>query len=101
VNRWNIPDWLENEVIQRDTHCVYCGIKFQSTPQSRRRSPSWEHIVNDVRLVSADNIARCCIACNASKGQKDVGDWLKSNYCSIRGITATSVAEVVKRALAM
>jgi len=100
LNSWSIPDWLEREVVERDRHCVYCGIEFVRVPPSRGCKPSWEHIVNDARLVSRDNIARCCIACNSSKGQKDLGDWLQSNYCRRQRITETSVAEVVKLALA-
>jgi len=55
--------------------------------------------VNDVRIVSRDNIARCCVSCNASKGAKKLSDWLESKYCKKRGITKDTVAEVVRRAL--
>jgi biotin synthase-like enzyme len=99
VNRWNIPDWLEREVIKRDRWCVYCGVELITTNVSRRYRPSWEHIINDARIVTRENIARCCISCNASKGAKELADWLESKYCPARGITAESVAEVVKAAL--
>jgi hypothetical protein len=62
-------------------------------------TPSWEHIVNDARIVSRENIARCCISCNASKGAKDLIVWLDSNYCKKRGITKDSVASIVRKAL--
>ena len=26
MNRWNIPEWLEREVIERDRCCVYGGV---------------------------------------------------------------------------
>lgn len=100
MNRWGIPDWLEREVIERDTRCVYCGIEFDSTPGSRRSMPTWEHIVNDARIVTRENIARCCAPCNSSKGTKDLTVWLGSAYCRRRDITANSVADVVKAALA-
>lgn len=28
ANRWNIPDWLEKEVRERDKVCVYCQAEF-------------------------------------------------------------------------
>lgn len=99
MNRWNIPASLEREVRERDRSCVYCGTSFaQST--ARRDRPSWEHIVNDAALVSRENIALCCVGCNASKGSKVLALWLRSRYCSVRGISEHSVAPVVQAALA-
>ena len=100
MNRWNIPTWLEQEVLQRDRNCVYCDISFTANAAARRFRPSWEHIVNDARIVTRENIARCCISCNASKGTKDLAAWLESKYCKRRGITGRSVASVVQAALA-
>jgi hypothetical protein len=99
LNRWNIPDWLEREVIERDRRCIYCGVEFVSPIATRRCAPSWEHIINDSRIVTRENIARCCRSCNASKGTKDLATWLQSNYCRTRGITPESVATVVKALL--
>jgi 5-methylcytosine-specific restriction endonuclease McrA len=100
MNRWNIPGWLEREVIERDRCCIYCGVEFVCSAPTRSRAPSWEHIINDARIVTRENIARCCISCNASKGTKDLGAWLQSNYCRTHGITANSVSAVVKSFLA-
>jgi hypothetical protein len=99
MNRWNIPDWLENEVKDRDRHCVYCRVEFGSPKETRKSVATWEHIVNDARIVNRENIARCCVACNSSKGTKKLSDWFKSGYCTKRGITRDTVADVVKRAL--
>jgi 5-methylcytosine-specific restriction endonuclease McrA len=100
VNKWKIPDSLEREVIERDRRCVYCGLQFVSPVTTTRGcAPSWEHIINDARIVTRENIARCCISCNASKGTKELAAWLQSNYCRTRGITAESVAAVVKATL--
>ena len=60
---------------------------------------TWEHIVNDARIINRGNITRCCFSCNSSKGTKKLSDWLESDYCKKRGITTDTVAEVVKRAL--
>lgn len=99
MNRWKIPDQLERNVIERDRCCVYCGVEFTAQSASRRDRPSWEHIVNDECIITPENIARCCIACNASKGTKNLGTWLESKYCRTRGITGESVAPVVRSAL--
>ena len=99
MNRWNIPPWLEQEVTARDQACVYCGIRFDRAV-ARRDRPSWEHIVNDARIVHRDNIALCCIGCNASKGAKPLAVWLLSRYCQQHGIHGGSVAPVVQAALA-
>jgi hypothetical protein len=96
MNRWNIPNWLEREVADRDRCCVYCGVEFVVPAKTRGSAPSWEHIVNDARIVTRENIARCCVSCNASKGTKDLANWLQSSYCQKRGITANTIAAVVK-----
>jgi hypothetical protein len=98
-NRWNIPQWLEEEVLRRDQVCVYCRAEFLLEPRGRRAS--WEHIVNDARIVTRENIARCCMSCNASKGRKSLEEWLALPYCRTRGIDAKTVAPVVQAALSL
>jgi len=49
--------------------------------------------------VTLENISRCCVSCNASKGQKNLDDWLESPYCKKKGITSETVADIVKQAL--
>jgi hypothetical protein len=99
ANRWNIPDKVERFVKTRDLECVYCKVDFSQIHNSRKTKPTWEHIVNDIRLNSADNVALCCSSCNASKGAKNLEDWLKSKYCVSKGITRDTVQLVVKRVL--
>ena len=101
MNRWNIPDWLEKEVRARDGHCIYCGAEFAMNSAQRRSRPSWEHIINDVMIVDRENIALCCIGCNASKGSKPLTAWLQSRYCESHGITVDSIAEIARAALAL
>ena len=100
ANNWNIPDWLENEVRKRDRACVYCGIEFTPAEVSKKSAASWEHIINDAKIITRENIVLCCCGCNASKGQKQLSIWLQSNYCKDRGITADSVAQIIKQATA-
>lgn len=99
ANNWGIPHDVENYVKERDKKCVYCGVEFSDSNTSRKLKPSWEHIVNDIRINGKDNIALCCISCNASKGAKLIDDWLESDYCKRKGISVHSVARVVKDAI--
>ena len=100
ANKWGIPKLVEDLAKKRDSACVYCGIEFQKSNEYRKTKPSWEHIVNDIRITGVENIALCCIGCNASKGAKDLNDWLESNYCKNKGISADTVADIVKNAIA-
>src|SRR5450631_216622 len=99
MNRWNIPDLLEREVVERDRACVYCRTEFATPTRNRKAMATWEHIVNDARIITRENIARCCATCNASKGAKPLSIWLDSPYCKKRGITKDLVADVVRRHL--
>ena len=83
----------------RDLVCVYCGNEFAPIGPTGRRRASWEHIVNDVELVSEDNIAVCCVGCNASKGTKSLKEWLQSVYCEKHSINESTLAPVALAAL--
>ena len=99
MNQWNIPEWMEKKIIERDKVCVYCGVSFTTRDQCQKTSPSWEHIVNDAKIMTLDNISLCCVSCNASKGAKSLGAWLESTYCKKKNISAKTVADVVKKTL--
>ena len=102
MNIWGIPDRLERDVKERDKSCVYCGVELIDRPAregSRKAVATWEHIIDDARIVTLENIARCCAACNSSKGAKKLSDWLQSQYCVRLGINRNTVAEVVRVAL--
>jgi ribosomal protein S27AE len=60
MNRWDITAWLEQAVTRRDKFCVYCGVTFGSSNDCAGNRPSWEHIVNDARIVTKENISLCC-----------------------------------------
>jgi hypothetical protein len=60
---------------------------------------SWEHIINDINIATIENIALCCVGCNASKGAKLLSDWVGSPNAVRRGITHGSLAPVVLNAL--
>ncbi|PQJ74435.1 HNH endonuclease [Polaribacter gangjinensis] len=99
ANKWGIPKETEESVIKRDLACVYCGVSFSIEHKSRKTKPTWEHIVNDIRINSIHNIALCCTSCNASKGAKLLEDWLKSAYCNSKSISKETVSQVIKNAL--
>lgn len=99
MNRWQVPLAIEREVRERDRSCVYCRVVFAADAQDRRRNRSWEHIVNDLTVVTLENIALCCIACNSSKGRKTLEEWFQSRYCSAHGIGPGTVAPVVRAVL--
>lgn len=72
------------------------GFSFSKTVYTHKTRPTWEHIINDIRINGLDNIALCCGSCNASKGTKLLWDWLNGKYCIAKGITKDNVATVVK-----
>jgi hypothetical protein len=100
ANNWNIPAWLETEVRARDKACVYCDTPFSSPKDSPKSVASWEHIINDEKIITRENIALCCRGCNSSKGQKQLSVWLQSKYCRERAISKDSVAPIIKKAIA-
>lgn len=99
ANQWGIPKHVEDLVKERDKRCVYCGQEFSALSKSRKERPSWEHIVNDIRINGPENITLCCMSCNASKGAKPIAEWLQSEYCKRKNINKETVAMVVKEAL--
>jgi hypothetical protein len=101
MNSWNIPDWLEREVTDRDRSCVSCRIELGSSKETRKSLATWEHLINDARIINRENIARCSFSCNSSKGNKKLSDWLESDYRKKRRITKDTVAEVVRMALVL
>lgn len=99
ANNWNIPRWLEEEIRERDKSCVYCGVIFTPTKVAKKTVASWEHIINDAKIITKENIALCCCGCNASKGSKQLSAWLCTKYCQERDINKDTVAPVIKVAI--
>lgn len=99
ARRWKIPREVALAVLARDIRCVYCGHGFGELQGPRAAWRSWEHIVNDLALVNEDNIALCCVGCNASKGTKTLSAWLNSRYCLTHRIGEQSMAPVALAAL--
>lgn len=98
ANQWGIPKEVEEAVHKRDLRCVYCNCEFGV---ERAKKRSWEHIINDVTISTIENIALCCIGCNASKGAKLLSQWLESEGAKRRGVSQETLAPVVLAALTM
>jgi hypothetical protein len=94
MNQWGIPNDIEVEVLKRDKKCVYCNCTFLNS--IRKKQASWEHIINDIKITTLENIARCCIGCNASKGNKTLKVWINSKYCIERNIKLETMAPIIK-----
>lgn len=96
ANKWGIPKDVEEAVLKRDLKCVYCGCEFGP---ERAKKRSWEHIINDIKIATLENIALCCIGCNASKGAKRLSAWLDSPNATRRGVSKATLAPVILSAL--
>ena len=74
---------------------------LQTVPRGAPRgaAATWEHIINDAKIITRENIALCCSSCNSSKGQKPLKIWLQSTYCKDRNISEDTVAQIIKDAL--
>ena len=95
ANNWKIPSSLEAEIRKRDKVCSYCGRAFVPYKVSTKEAASWEHIVNDISLITRENIVLCCCSCNSSKGNKPLKSWLGSEYASARGISVHTLSPIV------
>ena len=96
-NNWNIPNKLEEKVRARDKNCVYCHVKMKTSGVSSKTRATWEHIDNNEKNISKENIALCCNSYNASKGAKRLATWFKSSYCLNKGINKKTVAIQIRR----
>ena len=98
-NNYNIPDWLEEKVRNRDKKCIYCRVKmkeYRHTKGTPGDKATFEHIDND-GPPTVGNIAMCCATCNSSKGTKKLRDWLKSDYCRAKNINLKTVAPIIRK----
>jgi hypothetical protein len=99
TNNYNIPNWLEEQVKNRDKFCVYCHVKLKGYPHTKGTpgdKATFEHIDNE-GPPSKENIVMCCASCNASKGIKNLLDWFNSPYCKKKNIGMKTVARVIRK----
>ena len=107
ANKYGIPQDVECRLRQTFKDCAYCRqpmkehARVQGCPGDKatiehlnRHGPFyWSEDLREEDLVLA------CGRCNSSRGTKRLVDWLKSRYCVQKGITASAVADEVKRYL--
>ena len=98
-NQWQIPRDLASLVATRDRVCIYCAKEFAPIGPRGSRRASWEHIINDINLITLENIAVCCVGCNSSKSRKELFTWLQTPYCSKNSISEKTLAPVALAAL--
>ena len=103
---YGIPQKELDDIVKRDTDCVYCHKKWNS--KNRGDSATIEHLnhkpdldsvgkaIREGKPVSAI-IAICCGSCNSSRGSKSLRDWFETPYCKERNIRYSTVASVVKK----
>lgn len=79
---------------------VFIAVRNLHLPKFQKKTAaSWEHIINDAKIITRENIALCCCGCNASKGQKQLSVWLQTPYCKERCISPETVAPIIKEAI--
>ena len=93
-NQYGIPRDLASLIVERDRVCIYCKSEFAPIGPRGNRRASWEHIINDVNLITPENIAICCTGCNSSKSDKDLRTWLQTPYCKRNSISEETLAPV-------
>ena len=97
MNRWNIPKELEIKIVNRDKSCVYCHSAFNKNSYKERAT--WEHIDNNAKNITEENICLCCASCNASKGIKMIPEWFNTPYCQKKDINKDTVDNIVKKSI--
>ena len=71
------------------------------TGKAKPQGPaSLEHINNcDLRPSNEGTVVLCCGSCNASKGTKNLLEWLDSDSCRKNKIGRNTIAPIVKSCL--
>ena len=109
-NRFGIESPDEQALRTRDKSCVYCHKAMKTFPEikagngDRRDLATIEHLNFDPPFYVKDglrteDIAICCFACNASRGNRRLWEWFTMPYCRVRDINVETVAQPVKRYL--
>jgi hypothetical protein len=106
-NRFGIPEEIERRLRERFKTCAYCGREMQLHAGVRgcpADKVTIEHLNRHGPFYWSDNLREeelvlCCGGCNSSRGTKLLAAWFESSYCRDNGISATTVAEEVRRYL--
>lgn len=104
--KYGIPQKELDEIVKRDTNCVYCHKKWNSKNKGNaaiiehlNHLPEWDSVrsfVQEGKPVSKI-IAICCGSCNSIRGSKSLLNCFETPYCKKRKINYSTVALVVKK----
>lgn len=104
-----IPQDQLNEIVIRDSKCVYCQ-KLMIQPydiHNRADSATIEHLNHRADWYSVEDfvsnnkpvhsiVAICCGSCNSSRSDLPLLQWFKTEYCKEHNINAKTVSKVVR-----
>ncbi|MFA5893983.1 MAG: HNH endonuclease [Candidatus Margulisiibacteriota bacterium] len=98
MDKWGLGE-LRKKIEKRDKLCAFCRVKMRKwhSKGPRGKAPTIEHLDNDENNKDESNIVMCCTSCNSSKGEKELRDWLKSDYCKCKekNITEKTIKNVI------
>lgn len=101
TNSYGLPEKDLDLIRRRDKFCVYCHkLMVETNPNNNRAD--WATIEHLNHLPPWNNpltVAICCFGCNASRGNKRISDWFKSEYCLEKNINEETVAKPVQEYL--
>lgn len=105
-NWFGIPEKKLLKIRNRDKKCVYCqkNMIYPYANKNHQDSATIEHLSPHPPFywkdwMKIDNITICCGSCNSSRGQKELTDRFKTDYCKKYNINENTVAEPVKKYL--
>jgi hypothetical protein len=109
ANQFGIPQEVESRLRQKFKICAYCRQPMKEYGQVKgcpSDKATIEHLNRNGPIywwkgLLEEDLVLCCGSCNSSRGTKRLVDWFKSRYCVQKGITASVVADEVKRYLLM
>lgn len=106
--KYGIPQTQLDEIVIRDTVCVYCRktMIYPYDITNRADSATIEHLnhradwdsVRDFTSKGKDVqsiITICCGACNSSRSDLSLTKWFETSYCKSKDINQKTVSPVV------
>jgi hypothetical protein len=86
------------KIKNRDKNCVYCKKKLLEHTTNNKRN-DW-HTIEHLNYLppwnNHETVVMCCWSCNASRGNKKIRDWFKTEYCISKNINESTVTSEVK-----
>ena len=107
ANQFGIPQDVEQRLRAGFIICAYCrgamqahlGLRGCKGDKATIEHLNWEGPFYWSDGLKEEDLVICCGSCNSSRGKKTLRVWFASTYCVQRGISASTVADEVKRYL--